>query len=115
MSTRFLDGPLAGVALQLRRSPVFLRAVLNANGEADALDPVGDEPLADDRVAAYRRASFGGAYFLDWTEKGRRRGGRFAIATYAVVAEQPPDEVMRDRAQWQRWCWVQWQGRVPAD
>lgn len=48
-----LDGPAAG-EYALRRAPVFLRAVVAANGKRDVLDLLDDTPRPDETVHVYR-------------------------------------------------------------
>ncbi|HEY1187150.1 MAG TPA: hypothetical protein VGE74_05800 [Gemmata sp.] len=102
--TRFTDGPAAGVVLSLRRAPLFLRVVRDAAGKFDALDQLADEPAVDESLTAYVLAGEPSVMFLDWTEKGKRRGGRFVSASYRHVPDQPPDWVMRDQGAWRAWC-----------
>ena len=110
---RFTDGPAAGRTLMLRRGPLYLRVTFDVNRlKWDALDQVTDTPNAPEAVFVYRRVGEPSAAFIDWTEHGKRRGGCFAVASYAVVAEQPADDVMRDTEKWQAWCWAQ-VGKAP--
>ena len=105
--TRFTDGPAAKQMLMLKRSPLYLRVVQNAKGKFDGLDQLTDEPGPDEQVCAYRLVSVDGWAMVDWTENGKRRGGCFPSATYAVVAEQPDDATMRDTAKWRAWCYAE--------
>jgi hypothetical protein len=114
---KFLDGPAAGVALMLRRTPLYLRVVRDTTfsgavckkgrREWDALDQIDDTPAATEAVSAYRRVKREGAVFLDWTEKGRRQGGCFQLAVYRFVDPQPPETTLRDLPAWQSWCLLQ--------
>jgi hypothetical protein len=106
---RYLDGPAAAClgGLLLRRAPLYLRVTRSPEGKWDALDQLTDTPAPGEVLYAYRRQSQSGAYFLDWTEGGRRRGGCFVQATYVFVPEQPPDAVMRDTQQWRAWARTQ--------
>jgi hypothetical protein len=54
MTAFFEDGPLGGLTLPLTRTPLYLRAVLDAEGNADALDQPGDRPAPGEAVHAYR-------------------------------------------------------------
>lgn len=117
--TRFHGGPADGVTLALRRAPLYLRAVFNGQtSKWDALacraclqarqarrDQLTDEPGPEELlVAVYRRCGEAGVCMLDWTEKGRRRGGRFTMANYEFVEEQPDDETARSTEKWRAWC-----------
>lgn len=73
--TSFAGGPAAGVSLLLRRAPLYLRAVTGPDGKWDALDLLDDAPAPNETVVAYRRVGTASAMMLDWTEKGKRRGG----------------------------------------
>jgi hypothetical protein len=97
----FLDGPAAGVVLMLRRAPLYLRAVRDSqDGEWDALDRLGDEATSVERVTVYRRVGKARGCHI-------RPGGRFAMADYRVLTEQPPAEVTRSTNLWRAWCWAQ--------
>lgn len=104
---RFLDGPAFGQALMLHRAPLYLRAVFGPRKKKeqwDALDQLDDEPKAGELVTVYRRVGPASACMVDWSQGGRRRGGRFAMAAYQVVAEQPDDATARDTQSWRAWC-----------
>ena len=113
--TNFLNGPAAGVSLELARSPLFLRVVLGAGGVWDALDLLSDGPRVSEAVHAYRREGDAGSVHLDYTESrtGRRRGRDIAYAEYRVVAVQPADATMRDTAAWRAWCQARAATEVP--
>jgi hypothetical protein len=105
---RLTDGPAAGQTLLLRRAPLYLRVVFNlATRKWDGLDQLGDTPQPGELIYAYRRVAKPGSCMLDWTEKGRRRGGCFAVASYAVVADPPDEATLRATEAWRQWCWDQ--------
>lgn len=105
---RFVDGPAAEALLMLKRAPLFLRVVFNTEEQQwDALDQLIDKPKAADAIFVYRRQGDANVAMIDWTEKGRRVGGRFASATYSYVEPQPDDATMRDTKLWREWCWAQ--------
>ncbi len=105
MSTQFLNGPAGTKVLMLRRSPRFLRVTRDADGEIDGLDQLADEPTAAEDVFAYRRIGFATTGMIDVRGRGgRRTGGRFSFARYALVEPQPDGHVLRDRPAWQAWC-----------
>lgn len=102
---RFLDGPAAAKFLILRRAPLYLRVVYDSfNRKWDALDQLNDQAAAGETIVVYRRVGEARAGFVDWTERGRRRGGYSAIASYSLVAEQPDDATVRDTTKWRAWC-----------
>lgn len=104
--TRFQDGPAMGQVLDLARSPLFLRVARGAKGTFDALDLLIDTPAPGEVLFAYRRVGHEGTVYLDYTDKatGRRRGRALVMATYAIVAEQPAQEVMQDASLWRAWA-----------
>lgn len=105
---RFSDGPAEGQYLMLRRAPLYLRVVFDTIEQKwDALDQIPDAPAAGDVIYVYRREGAAGYAMIDWTERGRRRGGRFASGVYQLAAEQPDDATARDKDKWQAWCWEQ--------
>lgn len=104
--TSFIDGPAAGIALTLRRAPVFLRVVRSPGGDWDALDMLDDEPKPRESVTVYVLTGRPAAACVDGRDRktGRRFGHRCAIARYRVVDPQPGDEQVRDTAAWRAWC-----------
>jgi hypothetical protein len=102
---RFENGPAAGAVLELRRAPLYLRVTTTPDGTVDALDQLSDVPRPEETLMAYRRTGGLTTGFLDYTDaQGRRRGRPFVSATYAVVPEQPGQDVMRDRELWCAWA-----------
>lgn len=101
---RFLDGPAAGARLNLRRAPLFLRVVLDAGGEIDALDQLTDEPRETEAIHVYRQV-------LGTMSRGiactRGRGGgcrEFVSVDYRLHETQPTDYEARNQARWGEWC-----------
>lgn len=112
--TKFTDGPAAGKCLQLRRIPLYLRVVRSQrSGAFDALDQLDDEPKAWEELSAYRLVESGGMIHINSRDPktGRRNGGTYPLAKYALVADQPDDATMRDAKKWQAWCYREY-GRV---
>jgi hypothetical protein len=109
--TKFLDGPAAGVTLALRRSPVFIRAVLNPDGKWDALDQVNDAPAADEKVVAYMLSDKPTMMHLC---RSRAAGGSawFAVADYVLVGTQPDEAILRSNGEWRIWT-VMWMHLLP--
>lgn len=100
----FLDGP-ADKVLQLRRAPLYLRVVIDASGEVDALDQLDDKPKANEKSFAYKRKGPAGSYhLLVRGEHSRTCGGWWASGNYEVCDPQPSEDVMRDNAQWREWA-----------
>lgn len=111
---RFLGGPAAGVTMQLRRAPLFLRVTqtLEAgpaeaeNGYGfDALDMLGDEPNRSESVTVYKREGPRTVVHIDFA-RGRKRNcsGWYVVATYRHFDAPPGEEVLRNTAAWQAWC-----------
>lgn len=98
---KFLDGPAAGVTLQLRRAPVLLRAVGNQGGDWDALDQLDDTPDAGERIAVYIQVA---GTLRRWHQ---RPGGCYEGADYRLLAPQPADELVRSTDAWRKWCFAQ--------
>jgi len=103
----FKDGPAAGVSLQLRRAPLFLRVVIDKKtGEVDALDQINDRPRLGEEIHAYRRVTNATKYHLRACIDG---SGWYSSASYRHHDEQPADHVGRDRGSWQHWTQEQWE------
>lgn len=102
---RFFDGPAAGLTLQLRRAPLFLRVVHTPAGEIDALDMLGDQPAAEELISVYKREGPRTVVHADFA-RGRKRNcsGWYVVATYRHLDAQPPAEVLRLTDAWQGWC-----------
>lgn len=107
---RFVDGPAAGVTLMLRRAPLYLRVTKGPHW--DALDQLNDFPDPDEVLTAYRRVGTPGMVHIDFT---RKRSAWFAVATYRVVPDQPPDRVVRSTYLWRAWCWATREETCRAD
>lgn len=99
--TTFSDGPAKGQTLMLKRSPLLLRVVQSFNtGQFDALDAPNDTPAENERIFAYHMVEFRGMVHVN-----RRGGGSgfYGMATYALIPDQPTDEIMRDNEKWKAW------------
>lgn len=108
--TKFTDGPAAGKVLALRRAPFFLRVVQSiTHGEVDALDQLDDQPRPSESIYVYRQTkNEGGAFICSRGTKAKRAAsGYFPLVQYSLNGEQPSDEVLRDNAKWQEWCFSQ--------
>lgn len=103
---RFLDGPAAGVALALARTPLFLRVVQSPGGKWDALDQLSDSPHPRETIHVYRLEALQGFAHMDLRDKaGRRRGVNTAIGSYLFV-ETPEDHAVRENPKWAAWVAV---------
>lgn len=99
--TSFLSGPAEGKVLMLRRSPIFLRVVIAADGKLDALDQPGDQPMPSERIHVYKLEGQVGSYHINRRGGG---GGFFSVATYRHLPDQPQDSDVRETRNWQAWC-----------
>lgn len=92
-------------SLSLARTPKYMRFVMVGSDwkTLDALDQLDDEPKEGEYLIAGVIAEQSTVH-IDGVRDGRRFGEWRRCVTYAMVAEQPSQDVMRDRAQWQAWC-----------
>jgi hypothetical protein len=99
-------GPADGVALVLKRAPLFLRVVYSeAKDDFDALDQLDDTPKSNETIYVYRRRAGAATYaFIDWHDGRGRKGARCAIAEYQFIEQQPGDAHTRGTNAWRRWC-----------
>lgn len=96
--SRFLDGPVAGTELTLRRSPIYLRvAVDRATGKVDALDALDDTPRASEDVHAYRAVA--GTFVRAFV----RPGGCYESADYRHVDVDAAID-LRNTDAWREWA-----------
>lgn len=106
--THFIDGPARGIMLSLSRGPMFLRVTECSDGVSkiyDALDAIDDQAEPYETIHVYIINSQDGAAFIDGRDKktGKRYGRRVEINTYRVYPTQPPQAILHDNAQWQKW------------
>lgn len=99
---RFLDGPAAGLVLELKRAPPLLRVVRDPAGAFDALDQLDDAPRPDESVTVYRRVGRPGSVHVDYCRP--RRGVWYLTAAYEVCPDQPGDADARDTTRWREWA-----------
>lgn len=105
---RFLDGPAAGVALNVRRAPQYLRVVRDGQGTWDALDQLDDKPAVGETIFAYRMASFdGSAHYCGRDANGKRFGRTEAYAAYTYIDPQPEPLWLSNNTHWQAWAIAQ--------
>jgi len=107
--SNFLDGPAAGVRLNLGRSPYFLRVVRTPDGKWDALDQLDDKPAENEEIHVYRIASEPMIAHVDGRDPktGKRYGKWMSIADYVLHNKQPDNQTARNKVQWQEWCQTQ--------
>lgn len=99
----FADGPAHGATLELQRSPIFLRVVIDeSDGKVDALDQLDDTPGPSERVHVYQRESFGGTVHV--CSRGRGGGCRtYPTAEYRHLPDVDGEQ-LRDTAVWREWA-----------
>lgn len=98
--TSFLDGPAAGHTLMLRRTPVYLRVVIDRKGKVDALDQLTDTPAAGETCHCYVLARKLGACHI---RAGKGRSGFYPVAEYRYRKAQPDQKVMLSNRDWAEW------------
>jgi hypothetical protein len=99
---RFINGPAAGVDIDLRRAPIMLRVVRSRYGNWDALDQPHDEAQSTESIYVYRM--IGQANWYHCRSSKRSISGFHATATYEFLPEQPPDHCIRTTKAWAEWC-----------
>jgi hypothetical protein len=104
---RFLDGPAEDHCLNLKRAPLLLRVVIDADGTVDALDQLHDRPKPSEAIHVYRRVGKPTRYHALCTP--RRLSGWFIMADYLLHDRQPSDAVLRDQHAWREWAALEWQ------
>jgi len=96
----FTDGPAEGATLSLRRTPIFLRVVVDAKGVVDALDQLDDEIRPGETAFVYRIDEDGRRGFVCSRGKG---GGCRRMATYRLHTEQADQATLSDNELWGEW------------
>ena len=107
-----LDGPAKG-SFGARRAPIWLRAVVNAEGKPDVLDLLDDTPRPDETVHVYRAVS--GTTFM-FRVRGficaddGKGGYRQAFVPASGEYHHLPDvdgEALREFGAWREWVMAQ--------
>ena len=98
------DGPCKG-AYAVGRAPDYLRAVIGADGKADVLDQLHDEPGTSETVHIYRRlpGKVGGVSVM-------LANPRRCIWTISAEYEHLPDvdgKPFRETEAWREWALAQ--------
>lgn len=104
-ATVYLDGAPPARAIELKRTPRFLRFVIRGTdwGTLDALDQFEDAPAEGERViVAELKDEF--TYHASGTKNGRRTGWWGRTASYKPMDVQPAADVTHDTARWVLWC-----------
>ena len=100
---KLLDGPAQG-DYRAKGAPVYLRAVMNDNGDRNVLALAQDRPFPDDVIWVYKRQGEVGAVHLDsgygWPS------GLYATAVYRYLSDVDGEE-LRHAATWSDWCIAQ--------
>lgn len=102
--TNLIGGPANGVTLMLRRSPAYLRVVVNTYGikkEWDALDQLYDVAKPEETIYVYRLFERSGTVHL---RMSKGRSGFYEMATYKFYEPQPDDKVIRNNETWRKWA-----------
>lgn len=92
-------GPAEGT-YAVARAPLYLRAVVAADGKRDVCDLLTDEPRAGESVHVYRQTVNRGHMHIN---RGGRGSGFYAVADY----EHMPDvdgEALREADAWREWA-----------
>ena len=99
-----IDGPCEG-SYMVKRSPLYLRAVVDKNGEKDVLDQVEDQPKELETVYVYQREGNAGVVHIN----AAKVKGYFVMANYRYMAEVQGED-LRDNVAWQTWATEHAQG-----
>lgn len=103
MPSTFMDGPAAGLGLDMRRAPLYLRLVQDASGKWDALDQLDDEPRDGETIHVYEAATPPSAVFACGRGRGAG-GGRYEYAVYRHVDVDVEALGLRDTDTWRAWA-----------
>lgn len=98
-------GPVEGT-YAAKRAPVYLRGVVDAEGERDVLDLLEDTPRAQEQVYVYRRVGEAGHVHLRMSGAARRASGFYALADYEYLPDVDGEQV-RERDAWHAWVHAQ--------
>ena len=99
----FLSGPASNANLELQRTPIFLRVVIDPDGKVDALDQLDDAAAPAESIYVYVFSSKHGGGFV--CSRGRGGGCRsLMLVRYRFFETQPADEILRDNARWAAWA-----------
>lgn len=99
----FIDGPAKGAQLNLRRIPKFIRVVIDATGNVDALDLKTDRAQANEKVYVYRAVDNTSVSGFVCGIKRAHGCIFFNSCKYAMYKDQPENSIMHHRALWEQW------------
>lgn len=99
--TTFTDGIAKGHTLLIKRSPLFLRVVVGADGKVDALDQLNDTPLPSETIHVYTLVEVSGVVHVD---RRGGTGGTYPVAKYRIYHSQPKQLTIRMTKGWETWC-----------
>ena len=98
----FHDGPVKGRTLTLKRSPLFIRVVIDPDGEVVALDK--DDPAFGSIPAVYVLQKHPCKVLIDRQDsKGRKNSINESYVDYVLHKNQPCEEISWPE-QWQQWA-----------
>lgn len=100
----FLDGPAEGTRISLSRAPYFLRVVIDAAGNVDALDQLADTVRPGEVACVYYKTEDLGSAIYCSRGKGGKGCRHEEFATYKAFEEQPPQDLLSDNARWCEWA-----------
>lgn len=96
------DGPAAGV-YDVRRAPLYLRAVIGPRGKKDVLDQLDDVPTEKESIHIYRRVKDVEVCVV-FICGGSRRGSSSGPRPIADYQHIPGDgEKVRETGAWREW------------
>ncbi len=94
---KFNDGPASGKTIFAKRAPLYLRVAIDADGEIDVLDQLGDVAKEGEVLFAYKEV--GTRHVVECIFKDRVDES----GIYSLVDIQPSDTIMRSQARWETW------------
>ena len=100
------DGPAKG-AYAVTRSPNFLRAVTDSQGNRDVLDQLSDQPTPAETVHVYRRTKQHDEAITMLMLTGTNGSGRRCVPSVVAEYHHMPEidgETMRDTSTWRAWA-----------
>ena len=97
---KFVDGPLAGRSLRIKRTPLFLRGTRSRDGKKfDALDQIGDMLASFETAFAYEACKRESVNMFICP------GGHVTeIVDYRLCDPQPPQRALESNLEWREWC-----------
>lgn len=97
-----MDGPAAGLGLDLRRAPLYLRLVREGD-KWDALDQLDDEARDNETIHVYEAATQPSSVFACGRGRGAA-GGRYEYAVYRHVDVDVEALGLREADTWRAWA-----------